>query len=115
MAGRFATRAEAGQAWAAYKASNGLVADAVAGAESIHGNSLLSPRTAYLYRLLDEEGSLLKWGVTQDMAKRYPKWFMEDKRIIEYARGSRADMIRLERQLVETRPGPWNNEPWAPK
>ena len=80
---------------------------------AIHGNSLSSPRTAYLYRLEDTEGNLLKWGVTQDMAKRYPKWYLEDKNMVEWARGSRADMIRVERGLVETQPGPLNFERWA--
>ena len=79
----------------------------------IHGNSLSSPRTAYLYRLEDAEGNLLKWGVTQDMAKRYPQSFMDDKLMQEVGRGTRADMIRLERGLVETQPGPLNFERWA--
>ena len=81
--------------------------------EPIHGNSLASPRTAYLYRLEDAEGNFLKWGVTQDMAKRYPKSFMEDKLMRPWGSGSRADMIRVERGLVETQPGPLNFERWA--
>jgi hypothetical protein len=83
------------------------------GEAAVHGNSLLSPRTAYLYRLTDAEGNFLKWGVSQNMTTRYPKWYMEDKFISEFARGSRADMIRLERGLVETQPGPLNFERWA--
>ena len=79
----------------------------------IHGNSLASPRTAYLYRLEDAEGNFLKWGVTQDMAKRYPQSYMLGKRIEEVARGTRADIIRVERGLVETQPGPLNFERWA--
>jgi hypothetical protein len=80
---------------------------------AIHGNSLSSPRTANLYRLEDAEGNLLKWGVTQDMTKRYPKWYLEDKIMRPWASGSRADMIRMERGLVETQPGPLNFERWA--
>lgn len=79
----------------------------------VHGNSLASPRTAYLYRLEDASGNLLKWGVTQDMAKRYSRNFMLGKRIEEVARGSRVDMICIERGLIETQPGPLNLEPWA--
>ena len=82
-------------------------------ASLIHGNSAASPRTAYLYRLVDDEGQFLKWGITQDMAKRYPKWFMEGKKMFKFAEGSRADMLRLERDLVETMPGSLNHERWA--
>ena len=58
-------------------------------------------------------GQFLKWGVSQNMATRYSKAFMADKNIFEFAGGSRADMIRMERGLVETQPGPLNREPWA--
>ena len=81
----------------------------------IHGNSLASPRTAYLYRLEDAEGNLLKWGVTQDLNKRYTKSFLEGKNLVEVTSGTRADIIRIERGLVETQPGPLNFERWAGK
>ena len=113
MAGQFASRAEAAEAWAAYKASNGMIAEAVESAAAVNGNSLLSTRTAYLYQLFDEEGNFLKWGVTQDMGARYPQWFMDEHQLLEFAQGSRADMIAMERGLVETQPGPLNFEPWA--
>jgi hypothetical protein len=79
----------------------------------VHGNSAASTRMAYLYRLTDAESNFLKWGITQNMATRYPKWYMEDKFISEFARGTRADMLRMERGLVETQPGPLNFERWA--
>lgn len=79
----------------------------------IHGNSLNSPRTAYLYRLEDADGNLLKWGVTQDLNKRYTKSFLKGKNLEPEAQGSRADIIRIERGLVETQPGPLNFERWA--
>jgi RHS repeat-associated protein len=82
---------------------------------STHGNSRLSQRTCYLYRLVDKDGTFLKWGVTQDMATRFPKEFMRDKRIIKIDEGSRRDMLGKERALVETNPGPLNREPWAGK
>jgi len=78
-----------------------------------HGNSRFSPREAILYMLTTAKGKFLKWGVTQDLAKRYPKWFMEGKRLIPKARGPRSDMLDLERRKVETNPGPHNHEPWA--
>jgi hypothetical protein len=84
-------------------------------ASNIHGNSALSARTTYLYRLQDLNGNLLKWGITQNMAKRYSQSFMTGKLMTEVAHGSRADMLEMERGLVETQPGPLNREPWAGK
>jgi hypothetical protein len=80
--------------------------------ESVNGNSRLSSKTAHLYRLEDLPGNFLKWGVTQDMSLRYSRSYLGDKRLIEVGSGHRAHMLRLERQLVETQPGPLNLEPW---
>jgi len=80
---------------------------------NIHGNSLQSPRTAYLYRLETKGGQFLKWGITQNMGTRYSKAFMADKNMIPWASGTRANMVSMERGLVETQPGPLNCEPWA--
>jgi hypothetical protein len=80
---------------------------------AIHGNSALSPRTTYLYGLYRNDGSFLKWGITQDLGKRYTKTFMEDKFFRRVASGNRADILKMERDLVETQPGPWNRERWA--
>lgn len=80
--------------------------------ESVHGNSKLSSRTAYLYRLEDADGNFLKWGITQDLNSRYLQSFLLDKRLIEVGRGNRADILRWERELVETQPGPLTFEPW---
>lgn len=81
--------------------------------ESVHGNSALSTRMAYLYRLDDAQGNLLKWGVTQDLVGRYPAEFLADKQMFPIAQGRRIDMLRLERDYVETYPGPLNRERWA--
>lgn len=81
--------------------------------ESIHGNSALSTRPTTLYELYTTKGDFLKWGISQDMNTRYSGEFMKGKEIFEYATGARSDMLRLERSLVETQPGPWNKEPWA--
>jgi RHS repeat-associated protein len=94
-------------------AGGGAAREAAQALPPIHGNSLTSARTAYLYRLEDAEGNFLKWGVTQDMTKRYPKWYLEGKRMVPWSSGTRADMIRTERGLVETQPGPWNHKRWA--
>jgi hypothetical protein len=80
----------------------------------IHGNSAASTRTAFLYGLYRNDGTFLKWGITQNLAKRYPKSFMRDHYLERVTSGNRADMLRMERALVETRPGPWNREPWNP-
>ena len=84
---------------------------------AINGNSLNSPKTAYLYKLTDEQGNFLKWGVTQNevLASRYTKAFMADKRIFRVDSGSRRNMVELERSHVIEYPGPLNNEPWAVK
>jgi len=88
----------------------------VRGVESVHGNSVMSGREASLYRLEDAaSGNLLKWGISQDMNSRYSSGFMLDKQIFEVSRGSRADILRQERELVETQPGSLNREPWAGK
>jgi hypothetical protein len=81
--------------------------------ESMHGNAALSARLAHLYRLEDIEGNFLKWGITQNLNSRYAASFLLDKRLVEVMSGTRAEMLELERYLVETRPGPWNLEPWA--
>ena len=78
-----------------------------------HGNSLLSPRTAYLYRLYTNSGDFLKVGMSQDPYSRYTQGFLWNKYIRVFAQGSRAEMSALERYLVETEPGPLNFEPWV--
>ena len=76
----------------------------------IHGNSALSPRTAYLYKLLDKSGKFLKWGVTQNMARRYAKAIRESTHMIPVTQGSRSLMLLAERWLIQTQRGPLNLE-----
>ncbi|MCC7568259.1 MAG: hypothetical protein KO463_01410 [Candidatus Methanofastidiosa archaeon] len=85
----------------------------IRGIESTHGNSLFSQRPAYLYRLEDPDGNLLKWGITQDMNARYSQSFLYNKKMLEVTSGRRSVMSALERNLVRTQPGPFNLEPWA--
>jgi hypothetical protein len=81
--------------------------------ESVHGNSLMSPRTAYLYRLETKGGDFLKWGISQDPYTRYSQTFMLKNNIRIFGQGTRAEMSALERYMVESQPGPLNLEPWA--
>jgi hypothetical protein len=113
------------QAWRGAALGTGLVLGRVlpkfvptAEAESaatkpIHGNSALSPRPATLYRLEDYSGNFLKWGITQNPATRYPASFLKYMRLVRVTEGPRSLMLQLERDLVETAPGPLNMEPWA--
>ncbi|MFY9888590.1 MAG: hypothetical protein WAK71_09800 [Streptosporangiaceae bacterium] len=80
---------------------------------SIHGNSRMSTRTTYLYRLSDDEGNYLKTGITSNPAGRYTQSFLEDKSMDILTSGSRSEMLNLERFIVEFDPGPLNFEPWA--
>lgn len=82
---------------------------------STHGNAALSSKPAFLYKLFNKDGTFLKWGITGDMNSRYTKAFMGDKDMHEFARGTRAQMLKLERVKVRNEPGPLNREPWAGK
>ena len=81
--------------------------------ESVHGNSLLSNREAFLYRKVAADGSFRKWGVTDSLRKRYSSGELDGGQLIVHDRGLRSRILKLERDLVETNPGPDNHEPWA--
>jgi hypothetical protein len=80
---------------------------------TVNGNSRLSPREATVYARYDSDGKFLKFGVTQDTAKRYSKPKLAGGRLRDVAKGSRSDMLDLERKLVEQSGGPLNREPWS--
>ncbi len=82
---------------------------------SIHGNSLSSPKPTTLYRLDDADGNLLKWGITSrtNPQSRYAQTFLRDKNLVPVATGTRREMARMERWMVEHHRGPLNREPWA--
>jgi RHS repeat-associated protein len=80
--------------------------------DSIHGNTA-GNQNAWLYRLENSSGGFLKWGVSGNPATRYPADFLEGKRLIPFQQGTRATMLRMERTLTETYPGPLNLEHWA--
>ncbi|WP_141719889.1 hypothetical protein [Domibacillus iocasae] len=76
-----------------------------------HGNrSNYNPAT--LYKKVDEHGNLLKWEITKhkDPTKRYTKKQIGKGRVIALKRGPRKTILKMERRLVETRPGPHNRE-----
>ena len=84
------------------------------GKAKVHGN-VADDRPATLYKKVDGEGNLQKWGVTkhENPRKRYTKRQIGD--VIAIERGARREMLKKERQLVEKKPGPQNRERWAGK
>lgn len=79
-----------------------------------HGNTAGS-QEAVLYERYDADGNFLKHGISQDPAKRYTKPELNGGQLVETQRGSRSEMLKVERDLVETSPDPLNKEPWAGK
>ncbi len=75
---------------------NQLELNIVNGENGVHGNSLLSGRTTYLYELQTKTGEFLKYGISVNPATRYTSSFMRDKDIYPIASGTRADMTALE-------------------
>lgn len=45
--------------------------------------------------------------------KRYSSGFLKDKQLVPVEKGSRAEILKKERKIVEKNPGPLNKEPWA--
>ena len=77
---------------------------------NVHGNSLNSPRRAFLYALYCG-GQFVKWGITQNIGKRYSGRYLRDNRCgppIALASGCRRDIRDRESELIKTRGGPWN-------
>ncbi len=79
-----------------------------------HRNTL-DDRPATLYEKYDRHNAFEKYGIThhEDANKRYSKGQIDGGRIEATDRGSRINMSKKERDLVETNPGPLNREPWA--
>ncbi|MFD0917651.1 hypothetical protein ACFQ14_14705 [Pseudahrensia aquimaris] len=69
------------------------------------------PRPTFLYKLYDQAGKFLKWGITINPLRRYPKnkcYILKVQKC-----GCRSDMLDEERQHVMNNPGPMNRESWA--
>jgi len=81
-----------------------------------HGNTA-GDQSATLYKKFDKDGNFEKHGVTQcdPPSKRYTKKEIDGGEVRREARGPRSEMLKKERDLVETDPGPKNREPWAGK
>nr|MBN2278566.1 hypothetical protein [candidate division Zixibacteria bacterium] len=59
----------------------------------------------------------MKTGITSEtpIQKRYSLDYLKDKQMITLKSGSRKEMAKLEREVVENNPGPLNKEKWAGK
>ncbi|MEZ2737641.1 hypothetical protein, partial [Aneurinibacillus aneurinilyticus] len=82
----------------------------------IHGNSRNSPAVAALYAMYDDQAKFQKWGITQevdDLTKRYGTELPKGWTVEELSRGSRSDMLDLEKELSEKNPGKLNKEKHA--
>jgi hypothetical protein len=77
-----------------------------------HGN-VAGDQPATLYERYDSDGNFLKHGISQDPGRRYTQAELDGGYLIETRTGPRREILRLERELVETNPGPLNREPWA--
>jgi hypothetical protein len=102
--GRFATNPDVA----------GAAASAKSAAQKPHGNTA-GDQLAHLYARYDGDGNFMKWGVTQDLTKRYSKAELAGGNLQKVASGPRKEMLARERELVETQPGPMNKERWAGK
>ena len=84
--------------------------------KSAHGNKV-DNRPATLYEKYDKDGIFLKHGITkhENPSKRYTSRQIDGGTVVRTDRGPRNEMLKKERNLVETNPGPHNREPWAGK
>lgn len=77
-----------------------------------HGNTA-GDQPATLYERYDADGNFQKHGVSQDPSRRYTQKELDGGYLIETQAGPRREILQIERDLVETNPGPLNREPWA--
>ena len=88
-----------------------------------HGNSANSTKPNLLYAMVHIDPSdpsketFQKWGITSEKnaADRYGNQMPKNCEVRPIAKGSRKDMLALERELTEKMPGPLNKESWAGK
>lgn len=80
--------------------------------DGTHGNTA-GEQPATLYGKYDKDDNFLKWSITRDLNSRYTRREIDGGRLDPVDVGPRREMLRRERDLVETRPGPDNREPWA--
>ena len=77
-----------------------------------HGNTV-GDQPATLYERYDADGNFLKHGISQNPGTRYTQKELNGGYLIETQTGPRKEILEIERDLVETNPGPLNQEPWA--
>lgn len=77
-----------------------------------HGNTAGS-QPATLYERYDADGNFLKHGISQNPSTRYTQKELNGGYLVETQSGPRVEMLKIERNLVETKPGPLNKESWA--
>ena len=96
--------------------SSDNVVDSAGAARKVHGNKI-DDRPATLYKKYDKDGNFEKHGVTkhENPTNRYSKKEIDGGRVDGQERGSRREMLKKERDSVETQPGPKNKERWAGK
>ncbi|WP_164828145.1 RHS repeat-associated core domain-containing protein, partial [Paenibacillus ehimensis] len=83
---------------------------------SLHGNSRASNKPAVLYALYNESDEFQKWGITnevKDLKKRYGNTIPSTWSMDPIDSGARDEILNLERELAEKRPGSLNKESWA--
>ncbi|MGC4089428.1 MAG: RHS repeat-associated core domain-containing protein [Polyangiaceae bacterium] len=66
--------------------------------------SSVAKETTYLYQKLNAAGQHMKYGVTDNLVTRYTKKQLSGGRLKPIAKGSRDDMLKLERKVHETLP-----------
>ena len=81
--------------------------------KSKHGNSKDYDGETFIYKRYDKDGNFQKHGISNDPNKRYSDVELDGGFLDVYDSGTRKDMLTKERNLVETNPGPLNNESWA--
>ena len=77
-----------------------------------NGNRKDNPNCTTLYKLVNPDGSVSKWGITSEAnpLNRYSKAELRDRRFVSVATGSRMDMLSLERALTSRFGGAENKE-----
>ncbi len=80
----------------------------------VHGNTA-GNQPATLYERYNADDVFLKHGVSQKPGRRYTQTELNGGYLIETQTGPRREILKIERELVETNPGPLNREPWASK
>ena len=82
-----------------------------------HGNRKDNPNCTTLYKLVNPDGTVSKWGITSEAnpRDRYRRTELGGRVMVPVASGSRVDMLALERAITSRFGGAENLEDWANK